>query len=549
MKDITLDDIQQEQFDSALLTITDILQSKFPQVDLRRGTVLHDLLLNPNSILYAWFSAQQEELRKSTSLKHLEEESITNGLDVEDANIVLSNFGITMNPGTRSTGKVCINVSIDKEYRLYKDTKFSTLDGIEFRLTKNIIAARGDNATAETNTPILETNNTLYFIVDVECVNTGSNDIQADTVLSISTPTYGIVSCYTSGDFSNGSDGETLSHVINTIPSRLSARGMFNSFSIEAALTEQFKDSNNPISYVSVCGYGNPIQKRDQHNVFGVSTGGRVDVYVRNFSELPTTTLLKVGTRNTSEDPYKILLDPGTVSGLYAIKSIYIPNSGAINIGAFPFSVEYTALDSKDIPHDIQVTDDDTSEVAGTSWRGAEITVFVDNNVIGDEDKKSEQFVVEIVRLPNIDEIQNFLDQDNIRNCASDIIVRCPFICTVSVNLSVLVPLGTAFDVNQVKEAIKKYVNTSGFNTTLYQSEIVSILHTLGVVGVDLNSNNGLYGYVYDARGHLHELQGDRLDISRLNASNALLSPDSVVFCTQDSNININVNYINSNIK
>jgi hypothetical protein len=348
-------------------------------------------------------------------------------------------------------------------------------------------------------------------------------------------------------DFSGGTDTESISHIIDRLSALLSTRSVYNNFSLTSLLSNQFKDSNFPIKYITTCGYGNPIQKRDQHNAFGVAVGGRVDAYVRNFDNLPLTTLIAEPSSSDSTN-YYITITPDMAPGMYAIKSVSVMTVNGNNTNNTldtVFNVKYTSVPVNEIPiyHDIHTSSDNVSEVAGTIWKGAVIGVAKDNipdNVV------NPKFKVNIINLPEAVNIQNYVDSQEIRSLGSDIVIRCPFVCQVGLNLQVAVPITNTFNAASVKSKITNYINSTGFRGILYRSEIVSLLHKEGVVGVDLTNNKLLYGYLYDANNKLYELYGDKLDITALNASNALLSSESVVFCISESDIVINVAYVNN---
>ena len=67
MKKITLADISQEDFDSAAETVVSGIKAFNGRLDTRDGTVLRDLLVNPEAAIEAVTSWQIAEARKSSS--------------------------------------------------------------------------------------------------------------------------------------------------------------------------------------------------------------------------------------------------------------------------------------------------------------------------------------------------------------------------------------------------------------------------------------------------------------------------------------------------
>ena len=54
MRDITLDSVTQDQFNESSQTLINMIRTRYPQLDLRSGTALRDLLVSPDAIIDAW---------------------------------------------------------------------------------------------------------------------------------------------------------------------------------------------------------------------------------------------------------------------------------------------------------------------------------------------------------------------------------------------------------------------------------------------------------------------------------------------------------------
>ena len=65
MKTITLDDMTQEAFDAAAETVVSGIKAFNRKLDTREGTVLRDLLVNPEAAIEGVTSGQIEEARKT----------------------------------------------------------------------------------------------------------------------------------------------------------------------------------------------------------------------------------------------------------------------------------------------------------------------------------------------------------------------------------------------------------------------------------------------------------------------------------------------------
>lgn len=537
MKTITLSDVTQEKFDEQVSLLVDMIRTSYPKLDLRRGTVIRDLLLNPDATIGSLFSLQAEEQRNSSSLARLSERSESGeSVDSEDVSAILSNFNMEQVSGTKAKGNVRVSVSSSRVYTVNEGLKFSTLDGLSFSVTMKVVAApeESSSSVAADATTTLRTGTTGYwFVVPVEADEVGSaGNIQQGTALTPNSSIFGFVSASAYKTFSEGSDLEDLTKTIARIRSSLSIRGLLNRDAVEAQLRDRFDDTENPIVAVSVCGYGNEAQRRDKHNVFGVAVGGRSDVYVRNFTSIPTKVLTKEGVF-VEDGVYSVEITAEDAPGAYCVHRVSDPESDGL--GSYEYSVEYFASGTESTWHDFDVSKD-PHEVCGTKWRSMRLKVKAQP----DEDGNPPTFRIEIVCAPAVDRLQATVDADAIRNTGSDFVIRSPMIIQVSVVAVVRHEYSVPFDKDAAVARICEYVNTSGFPGRLTRSEISSILTNLGARSVDLyNENEMLSGFGYDAFGNRFVLCGDALDVDTVRSAEGMITSDTCVFVVEPDNVQI----------
>jgi hypothetical protein len=341
--------------------------------------------------------------------------------------------------------------------------------------------------------------------------------------------------------FSGGSDLEALDKTVDRIKSSLAVRALTTQSAVEAQLRDRYDNTENPIVAVSVCGYGNLAQRRDKHNLLGVAVGGRADIYVRNFTELPTADNKSVmGTLVSSEDGvgvFELSIPHTLVPGGIFVYSVSDPAGEALS--SYLFSVKYSGSIAGNW-HDLQISDTDVHELANTVWRDFAITVR-DVPMTAEEVTKGEkEFRVAMTALPAAQSLQDHVDDGLVRNVAADYIIRGPMIVNMSVNAVVRYKYSTGFDTSRAVSEVCRYVNTTGFVGRMTRSEISSILIGFGAVSVDLyNENEMLYGYVYDAYGTKHELTGDALDIDLVENPEGMLTKDTAVFVLEPRNVQI----------
>ena len=555
MKTITLSDITQDDFDAAVATVAAGIKAYNSKLDTRVGTVLRDLLVNPEAAVESVVTGQIAEARRSSSLKLMQEaQEAGEDIDQDDVNAIMSNFNITPSSGTVAHGTIKVVVSDGTvSYSVAADSVFKTPDGTEFKVDSQVVAS----ASAVDGSGMRRTNELYsgaagyFFLVPVTAAEPGeSGNISRGTALEPDSGMTSFVMAEAYDDFHGGSDVQDVATVVKSIPSGLSIRGFVNKNAVEGMLRSKFDDGNYPIIAVSTVGYGNDAQLRDKHNVFGVGVGGRVDVYVRNFTDFYTKTETFRGAKVEDKDGvYEIDIPSGSFPGSCWIKSVEDFLGTGENTETVVGSLEYEVTRTADVAnsdHDFSSADSAT-EAANSVWQGFKIKLSRvpanDGQNEGGEYTTwtpNRDFKVTAYCLPQADEIQEYVDSDAIRSVSTDVVVRCPIVCNVSVDATVIYDPKKPVDETTAKTQIRSYINNLGFVGRLTRSEIVQILKNLGALSVEMPDDDMLSGVLHDAKGVEHKLSGDALDVTRIADGKVMMTKDTVVFCAEESNIQIN---------
>ena len=548
MKKITLSDISQADFDAAAETVVSGIKAFNGKLDTRDGTVLRDLLVNPEAAIEAVTAGQISEARKSSSLKRLKEaQDSGEAIDQDDVNAILSNFNIKPHSGTSARGLVKVVVADGTvAYSVPEGAVFSTSDKHSFIVDSQVVAS-----VAGVSNPGVSPTTTLYkgaagwfFLVPVTASDVGADgNISQGTSLTPESRVPSFVMAEAYKDFCGGSDVEPLGDIIKSIPSGLSIRGFVSKTAVEGMLRGEFDEGEHPIVAVSAVGYGNAAQRRDKHNLFGVGVGGRIDVYVRNFTDAYTKTETLAGIK-IEDGRYFINVPEGKFPGACWIKSVSDPFS-ADNSEDVLSSLAFTAERTTNVSgtwHDIDSSTpyNTAVEAFNTVWQGFGILLDdVPEDIDGGGWSDTRNFKVTAYCMPLAQEVQDFVDRDDVRSVSTDVVVRCPIVCGVSVNAVVSYDPKNPVDEATAKSKIRSYINNLGFVGRLTRSEIVQILKNLGAVSVEMPNQDMLFGELHDAAGKRHVLSGDALDISSIEDGTVMLTKDTVVFCAEERNVQI----------
>lgn len=536
----TLNEVTQAEFDTAESTLISLVRAAYPSLDLRRGTVLRDILLRPAAAIYAMNSDNWDEIQSMLSLIALEENADT--VDPSAVDAILSNFLVERNAGAKAAGQVLIRVDSARTYSLASGFRFATLDGLIFVTTRSYTAkVDADTASGEIELHLSDDGTYYYFIVNVVADAEGAQyNIEQGTALDTVSALFGFVSAEAYASFASGLDEESIQEVIERLPSAISYRALESRAAIDSKLRNEFEDSTIQIEQLSVQGYGDSAQLRDKHNPMGFAVGSRVDVYARTFTTPNVVTLQKTGTL-IAPNTYQLTIARTDAPGFYAIKSITemdavvsAGNIGIPAIGSYAFLDVRAADGLQGTFHDID-SDNSVIETAFSVYQKSTVTV---QGVPYTTPTRT--FKVQVYTAPGLSDIQDFVDDTDTRNLEADYIIRCPLICLVSVDAKIYYDLRYPVDTDQLKIDLHNYINGRSFVRRLTRSELANILLVGGVTRVDLGcAGMTLQGVIRDAAGTVHTLQGDVLDIGQITDHTKLLTQNTTVFAIELSNITL----------
>jgi hypothetical protein len=534
----TLSEVTQEQFDVAEAAVIGLIRAEYPNLDLRKGTVLRDILIRPAAAVYALNADRMEDLQIQSSLTRILENEDT--IDPSAVDAVLANFGVTRNTGATATGQVMIKVSQNRQYNLVEGAQFVSLEGLTFLLTEDTIVSP-DPVTGEVRLLEAEDGSFYYFIVDMVAAAPGAEyNVSAGVALEPVTTFVGYLATETYTAFSGGEEDESISEVITRLPAAISYRALESRTSIEAKLRDNFADADFLMHALSVQGYGDRTQLRDKHNPMGIAVGSRVDLYPRTFLAPRVVTLQKTATR-ISANTYQFVINVADAPAFYAIRSISEVESviapdqtfGSLPVaGSYAFSEVRGASGLGETFHDVDP--DNTVESAFTVFQTSTVTV---TGVPATTE--THPLKVEVYAGDGIADIQTYVDSFSVRNVEADYLVRSPLICFVSLNVIVYYPQNARPDESALQQSVVDYINGRSFVERLTRSELACILRDGGASRLDFQGGMTLQGIILDAGNVLHTLQGDSLNLESIADPDVLLAPETAVFATETANIYI----------
>lgn len=533
-----LNDITQDDFNLAESTLISVIKSAYPSLDLRKGTVLRELLTKVAAELWSLNTKRTTDLSNTYSLAQLEASPTGNE---EAVDRLLSNFLVARKQGSYSSGQLLVKVQYNRSYTITTSMVFTTLSGLAYSTEVEYVVEANPQTTGSLTLYTHESGTYYYFILPVKAMATGIEyDVPQGTSFGMSVPFAGFVTAEAYYDFSGGSTSETASQVLDRLPVAVATRSLESRYSIASRLKEQFPTLHS----VSAAGMGDAEQLRDKHYVFSI--GGRGDVYAKTFTALPVVTLRKSATK-VADGVYKFTLTRDEVPGYYAIRAVTNIDSvinaglefGTLSVlGSYAFTEVRTA-DLSGCRHDFDVS----AGYVETAYTRYQISdVFVTANLQGD----SAEFKVEMYVAPYIKEIQAYLDDSEVGNLMADLVVRCPIACIISSKMTVYQPASAAPTPSEdMVTTVVDYINNTTFGHVLSKSQLVAVLsEKYQISRIDLSDSvygMSLGGVMRAADGTYISISGSELDIALVQRPEILVTPNTVVFTANRKDIFITV--------
>lgn len=452
------------------------LQEKSPIADFRRG-VLHDLLINLESVIHAAQEAYADKFRKSGSIQAIEADPTL--ADPYFVDSVLSNFLVTRKTGTKVRGEVTVVMLSAKSSVVAINSVFVAF-GKNYKATSTFAAKLSvSSLTTASDRLVFPIGDGSYgFNITVEAELEGKGyELRQNDRLEMVNPVGGIVSAFAASDFSNGTDIETNLELISRLREGVASKNFSNKHSLSALIKSNFLTVKDVGSF----GFGAPEQIR-YHGVFPVAQGGRVDAYVRQEglpSKITIDAEASLVEQRLTGGVWQISFDRGTLPGFYEAIRIVRLNDRSNQSIQHGYEVINTIKD-------FDISDDDTGfspeieiavEAAFTRYQTVTLQ-FLDTDTSASLDLGSKAIYSFTLRgQKSIDEIQKLLNGEDVRPTGSDILVRAaiPFDVKVSVvihnrNKDYVVP------VDLIKNKLFDYVNSMGLGSKLYESNLISVI-------------------------------------------------------------------------
>lgn len=459
--------------------IRETLEDQYEDIDFGKGTVLFDLVVRPQALYMALNEENADMIRASSSLLEISSNPLIATDEIVDA--VLSNYRVTRTAGNKASGTITIVLSaaattpIPSGSVFYSGTK-------EYSTSESFVGVTDSSLISNTTDRLIKENSSGYYEFSIEVVAAAEGEdyqLTQGTSLTADNPPSNYVKTFVTYDFSAGSTEETNSELIEELAKGASGKTMSTRLNVEAFVTEEYPDVSN----MSIVGYGDPDMRRDSHNIFGSGLGGKSDIYVQTqprplvVQATMTATLVDADTGK-----WQLYFDRDTFPACYKVVKIVpaegIPdgvnacgdqNPGSLEITSTVKTYNNSALTSGFIPDIMSYTEAAFSRFQELTFE------FLDPYTSTDDLTSmvsTHEYVVDVLQMPDIDSIQDFVSGRTVSAHRYDDIVRAPIPCLVSATVPVHVPVGSSVDEDAIAAAVANSINDEGFSNELPASVI-----------------------------------------------------------------------------
>lgn len=455
---VTQEPIYETNVEQGREFVRSFLSNLFPNLDLQPARVLHDLLIEPSSIITAYNQANLDRYRRASSLTEIEEDPTL--ADDDDVDRILGNFLVTRREGARASGQVTIVLSSEATVNVPTGATF-TSDGLVFTSTASFISnSRGDTTNSRPLTELAD--GTWAFTIDVEAAESGSAyTLRKGTQLEWTDPPTMYVTSYAEEDFEDGEDEETNSEMLDRLNLGITAKVMGGRQNVESLVKEVFP----AVSDISIIGGGDTEMLRDSHNIFGIKTGNKADIYVRTSGESVLRTFtMDCQVVSVADKTLQLSIGRDIYPGFYMVNSIYPTDVNALG-SSLEILAELRGVDTTNLSYDTPYIYN-TTEGAYTRFQTSALqfkdpTLDATDVLVGD----TIEYKVDIIGMPQVGAIQDYISNRRVRTIMGDYLVKAtlPFFVALSIDIDWVVG-DRSVDTTAVKLAAMNFINGTKFS-------------------------------------------------------------------------------------
>jgi len=440
-----------------------------PEIELQYG-IYNSTVAAPAALFSQAVIESIDRWRQHTQIAQLIEDVANDKINYDYLELFLENYRIKRKVGQRSVGLVRLVFNVDSSYSFAPNDKF-TARGLTFRSTANyVISPTGRHAYA-VNDSVLQRldDNTFTATIELESeVISPDANLTAGTGLVMVDRVYpSLIEATVIDSFVGGVAEDKLTDLLPRLINGLTSTVMSSRAHIGAQLRSlELAD----IKDISIIGAGDIESVRDKHGLFGISQGGRGDIYVRTTDALRTARIVKECRRVPGTDQFRCHLSTTDAPAAYSIISIR-RRDGSQDL---PIDSETRSIDlgiSRYAPDVINY-----QEGAFSAYQTILLT-FIDEDA-GSEDVL--EYYVSYDYQPGIGELQSYCCDERNVSVLGDLLVKAAIPCKTAISFSVVIQEGQAMpNLVSLAGVAASTINATGFMNVLPGALVIEAVQRL----------------------------------------------------------------------
>ena len=420
----------------------------YPTFNWSYGSFLYEMVIRPAAVLAASQEQDLDTLRRNFSL------AAAAAQDTPDEDLVeslASNFRITPKDGTPGYGELAVYTRQNANVYIRAGSLFDT-GGIQLTVDKTYIGVFDTTVYESTEDTEYRTmtrvGDEYVFIIPVRTVENTDQSVSEGQAVTMENKPSQVTRVEVSSAVSGGSVDETSAELVARAQTGVTAKVPSGNSHLNALFTEQ---SNTNVFSQKSFGLRDPECLRDRNNIFGISMGGRVDSYCKT-AQLPSTYVVTVDATNIFGDYWEANLTAAESRGFYYIERIINADNAHVVTNQEEMVVTFRHEEPPAGGPEVW-----NAETARYSIYQAATVVFEYPGLTGDQ-----QFTLYLKALPNLETLQEFINQDDIRNEANDVLIKAPVPSFVGISIQIIRPAGnTEVTEDTIKSLVADAVNAA----------------------------------------------------------------------------------------
>jgi hypothetical protein len=533
-----LNSLDSAKIASVVDTLTQLVQERHPEIELTRG-VFHDLVLYFNGLLNATVQENVDRVLQSKSLLAITQDPTLADTDLVDQ--VLSNYNLTRDNGTPATGVITLIFNLPTSTAIATSSVL-TANGVQFAPTANFTilppTALPSAATDHVMIPVGDGTYTANITVIATTVGAAGNIKRYTKLLPNFVPN-NVLGIFATSDFISGRNPLTNEEYIAKLSNGLAAKTIGGRKSYEAFIRNQPAFANT--LHLSILGCGDAEQQRDQHSLFPISGGGKVDIYAQTNSYAQTADHVvdAVFIRTSPNGSiWQTTLTRDMAAGFYEVIRVSKPTDITSSGYAVVKDVRGVDLASNMFVPDIRLL----AESAYTRYQTAVIQFEDTDTPVGPLvlNTSTAKYAVTTLGLPLIGEMSDVMTDRDVRPRGADVLVKAAVPCFTKISFQVRTEINAPLadtTIAAIKTAIVAAVAKVGFSGQLHASLITGAAQSF-LTGRQAISEIDMFGRIRRPDGSIAFIRDSEL-LTVPNDPARLVTGRTVAFLVGPDDISI----------